>query len=270
MTETARQLGISRSNLSIAITKLETALGVELFEKAGRGVRLSESGRKFYLRLKGPLAEIDLAVKETIGRDELSVMVGLPVMWSELIAEFAARRPDIRVASRQVSPHQVERFFATHNFDFWLTSTDPEQFSHLLDAQKIYSAPIMLAVHKGHALASRDSVSLKELSDEDFIFPTNEYTLQNTYLKICRENGFEPKILGYSIFESRIKAVAKGKGISFMDYVEKENNVFRDIALLKISDVPPRDYYICSPKGRSLSPNAEDFLAFIRDYYAEC
>lgn len=118
MTEAAARLGISRSNLSIAISKLETELGVELLEKAGRGVRLSKEGKRFYSRLRGPLAELELLLRESSGRNELSVMVGLPVIWSEPIAEFAARRPDVRVVSRQVSPHQVGNLFAAHNADF--------------------------------------------------------------------------------------------------------------------------------------------------------
>jgi len=267
MTETAGQLGISRSNLSIAISKLETELGVELLEKAGRGVRLSKNGQKFYARLKGPLAELDLAIRETTRREDLSVMVGIPVMWSQPIAEFAAQRPDIRVGTRQVSPRQVETFFAEQGFDFWLTGTDPAPFAALLDAQKLHSAPLVLAVHKGHALAGRESVSIKELKDESFIFTTNEYTLRDVHMKICRENGFEPKVVDYAVFDNRIRAVARGKGVSFIDYAEKENTVFRDISLLKVHDVPFRNYYICSPKGRSLSPNAEDFLAFIKSYY---
>lgn len=146
---------------------------------------------------------------------------------------------------------------------------EPERYFGKFTVQRICTAPLMLAVHKEHALASKSIVSIKELKEECFIFPTNEYTLLETYLKICKDNGFEPKIAAYAIFDRRIRAVAKGKGITFIDYVEKDQNMFRDIALLKISDVPPRNYYICWPKGHNLSPHAEDFLAFLKDYYAE-
>lgn len=266
-TETAAQLGISRSNLSMSVKKLETELGVSLFEKAGRGLRLSEDGRGFYKLLKEPLAGLDLAIRETQQRDDIAVMVGLPVMWSEPITEFAVRRPDIRLRTRQVSPRQVERFFTEYNFDFWLTGTDVEKYAHFLDVQKLYSTSIKLAVHKEHPLAKRESVSLWELSEESFLFPTNEYTLQNTYAKMCRESGFEPKISAYAIFDDRIKSVARGEGVTFMDYSETDGNVFRNIALLKVNDMPPRNYYVCSLKGRSPTPNAKAFLSFLKGYY---
>lgn len=64
LTQTAEELMISASSLSATIRKLEKELNVELFERKGRNIRLSTSGKIFYKYISQAQTLFDTAVTE--------------------------------------------------------------------------------------------------------------------------------------------------------------------------------------------------------------
>ena len=59
MTEAARSLHVTQSSLSKTIGRLEEDLGVPLFDRVGRKLRLNEFGSRFYLRAERALFELE-------------------------------------------------------------------------------------------------------------------------------------------------------------------------------------------------------------------
>ena len=98
---TAERLGISQPGVSEAVRALESRLGVKVFDRTSRRVRLTQAGEALKRNLEPALAAVDQALADT---SELSVAVrGLlrigfvlttegPAL-SRLIAEFQARYP---------------------------------------------------------------------------------------------------------------------------------------------------------------------------------
>ena len=64
LTATAAELYISPPSLSAAISRLETDLGVPLFDRVGRNIRLNDKGRQFYDHVKLALDELDKGFDE--------------------------------------------------------------------------------------------------------------------------------------------------------------------------------------------------------------
>jgi len=268
VTETARRLHISSPSLSGTIGRLEAELGVELFEPAGRGIRLNETGKRLYSRLKPALAEIDLAIREETQRDDVGVVVSIPTAWSDMLIDFSAKRPDILLRTETGNSHRVKSLFSTNEFDFWITAADAAEHADYFDAQELCDHSIVLAVHETHPLAQRQSVSLRELKDEKFLFPRRQYKSYDNHLQLCRGAGFEPKVVAAKPPQTRIEMVFRNEGVSFLECMENKSDLFRGVALVKISDLPPREpCYICMRKGRRLSPNAQTFLDFALNYY---
>jgi DNA-binding transcriptional LysR family regulator len=78
----AEEMGLSRSAVSKAIARLEERLGVQLFHRTTRSLRLTDEGALFYERCSGALAEIEAAEQlfesgqsEPVGRLRISVPV---------------------------------------------------------------------------------------------------------------------------------------------------------------------------------------------------
>jgi len=59
MTRAAAELGIAQPALSQTISRLEAELGISLFERVGRGIRLSEFGKAYALRVERIFQELE-------------------------------------------------------------------------------------------------------------------------------------------------------------------------------------------------------------------
>ncbi len=268
VTKAAQQLHITPPCLSKVISRLETELGLKLFERAGRGIRINETGRTLYCRLKPLLDEFDLVIKETVQRDDVGVIIGIPTAWSDMLIDFAKQRPDIRLRIQVDIPCNVKSYFATNEYDFWITTTDAAEHADFFDARELCADSIVLAVHETHPLSHRGSVSLQELKDESFIFPFSKYKAHDKFLRLCQTGGFEPKIVACADSSGRLERVSRNEGVAFMECMENKSILHRSVALLEISDLPPGSpCYICSRKGRKISPNAQAFLNFALRYY---
>lgn len=101
----ALDLGMSTTALSNAIGKLETALGVRLFNRTTRSVSLTEAGRAFVERVGPPLEEIRGAMD--VARSQQATPSGTlrinafataaREILSPLVLEFLRRWPDVHV-----------------------------------------------------------------------------------------------------------------------------------------------------------------------------
>ena len=264
----AQTLHISSPSLSNTIKKMEAELGVDLFKPAGRGICLTETGKEFYGRIKPLLDEIDLAIRETTQRDGVGVVINIATAWSDMLIDFAAQRPDIHLRTAVAYSQRANELLATSDFDFWITTIAAARYRDFLDVRELCTNSLTLAVHESHPLASRESVSLSKLKDETFLFPIAPSSAHSDHLRLCREAGFEPKIADTANPESRLGMVSRNKGVTFLESIGNSNALLYGIKLVQISDLPPRPpCYICSRKGRRLSPHAQAFLDFALRYY---
>ena len=78
----AQQLGLSRSAVGKAVARLEERLGVQLFHRTTRSLKLTDEGALFYERCAGALADVRAAEqmfetgqREPVGRLRISVPV---------------------------------------------------------------------------------------------------------------------------------------------------------------------------------------------------
>lgn len=88
-----------------------------------------------------------------------------------------------------------------------------------LEYVKVARNQLKLIVPEGHPLSERDSVSVAELSQENFVlFERNvtPLTVDNT-ISMCVSNGFSPTIVYYvRDAQSMLYAVGMGKGVAFL------------------------------------------------------
>ena len=175
---TAERLGISQPGVSEAVRVLESRLGVKVFERTSRRVRLTPEGEELRRNLVPALAALDQALAQT---SELSRAVhGLlrigfvlttegPAL-SRLIAAFQASYPACEVRLQEVETFDAYRALRRGDIDVlcnWLAVDEPDltagaAFAHYQRA---------VAVAATHRLASKNTVSVEELADEEVALP---------------------------------------------------------------------------------------------------
>ncbi|HEY4420880.1 MAG TPA: LysR substrate-binding domain-containing protein, partial [Pseudonocardia sp.] len=169
MTHAAEEIGVPQSTLSRSIARLEADLGVELFVRAGRTVRLTREGRTLLRHAERALGELTAAVREIQGdADELHGRIGLAFLTTlgvaavpRLLRDFRATHPDVRFTLMQ-GPHALllERV-RSGDADLALTSPLPDEPG--LVAEPLDDEELRLAVPADHPLAARrEGVALAE------------------------------------------------------------------------------------------------------------
>jgi DNA-binding transcriptional LysR family regulator len=171
---TAERLGISQPGVSEAVRVLEGRLGVKVFDRTSRRVRLTSAGEELKRHLAPALAALDQALAQTsqLSRSVRGLLrVGFvlttegPAL-SGLVATFQARYPACEVRLQEVETFDAYRALRRGDIDVlcnWLAVEEPD----LTAGTAFAYYPRALAVAATHRLASQNTVSIEDLANED-------------------------------------------------------------------------------------------------------
>jgi LysR family transcriptional activator of glutamate synthase operon len=248
VTEAAQNLHITQSSLSKTIQRLEEDLGVPLFDRIGRKLRLNEFGSRFLRRAERALFELEQGKQELSdlsspehGTLELAVTTASTL--PNILREFRKKRPNIHFHVQMLTTQEMVTLLHRGEVDFCLSSPPIEGDD--IECQIVFIDPILVAVPQGHRLADRSSVSLTELRDEWFVGVKRGYGTRDLIDSVCKSVGFVPKYVYEGDEPARLSSLVEAEiGIAFIPstarnsrehikYLQVENHeLVREIALL--------------------------------------
>ena len=171
---TAERLGISQPGVSEAVRVLESRLGVKVFERTSRRVRLTPAGEELKRNLAPAVAALDQALAQAsqLSRAVRGLLrVGFvlttegPAL-SRLIAAFQDRYPACEVRLQEVETFDAYRALRRGDVDVlcnWLAVDEPD----LTAGAAFAYYPRALAVAATHRLAGQNAVSIEDVADEE-------------------------------------------------------------------------------------------------------
>ncbi|KQX17599.1 MULTISPECIES: LysR family transcriptional regulator [unclassified Sphingomonas] len=249
----ALQLRVAQPALTRQIKDLESELGVELFERLPRGVRLSAAGQVFLQDAEDILAQVDRAVDRArrLASGHLgTIRVGL----SEIISghgfisygllKFREGEPGVVLDLKSMSSMQQIMALKDGTIDAGIVydAHIDDRDAPLIDRARIGVGLTMLAVHEGHRLAGREAVTMADLADEAVLWPTRR-TAPGYYDRLmaaCNAAGGAPRIVQECTTNSiLLSLVAVGMGIGFVT-VSPPLASFHNIRLVPIVDLDLR------------------------------
>ncbi|MGW4113208.1 LysR family transcriptional regulator [Actinosynnema sp. NPDC004786] len=175
-TGAARDLYVSQPALSRQIRQLEADLGVELFVRTGREVRLTAAGGELLPRAREALFGWRDAVRvaRSMAAAESNVLrVGFVASGGGEVARrvrsaFAARRPDVVVEPKRCDwggePDALRQGLVDVAFVWLPADTDGLRF------RVVATEPRYVALARDHPLAGRGSVGIADLRDEPLMW----------------------------------------------------------------------------------------------------
>lgn len=238
MSKAATMLHVSQPTLSGSIIRLETELGVQLFDRVGRSIRLNDKGDLFLQGARRALRDLD-AVSETVqaiseqsvGKVALGVFVPFTHA-AGCIARFSAENP---YASFEINGHiEVAELAKMQTFDVVLYP-DTKEFSNI-NGVPVGEDVLGVIVSEDHPLATRTKVRVSELEDEDFVFMDNSEQANLQMRDLCLQAGFSPTarfVVNSAIAQKQL--VEKGLCVGFVrsgyraEYTEGVRNRFIEI-----------------------------------------
>lgn len=221
----AHRLGITQPPLSLQIQRLESHLGVLLFERTNRRVRLTAAGRALLEDGRHLIADFvsaaDSARRAARGETgSLTVAFASSVMFLALpniIQTFRQQFPFVRLELRELPTGPQLMALRTGELDIGFLRQPP------LDAdirtEQMMEENLVLAISKQHELASRKRLRLIDVGNEDFVlFPRDLAPgLYAHVLAVCAEAGVHPRIVQTSReLYTTISLVEAGLGVTIV------------------------------------------------------
>ena len=228
-TEAAEALFVSQPALSKQIALFEREVGAPLFERRGRGVRLTAAGQYLYRQLKDVPALVARSVEQAqrIGRGgagalRIGILEGQELNPSLLarLQMFYSMYPEVDVALERNGFKNLRAGLENGHYDMIITLSF--ELGHIKNARHeiVFSQRGAIAMNRRHPLAGSETVTLAMLADEDFlaISPAESAGGHGLFLKQCEACGFTPRIVRQlSTLESLLLGVEAGMGIAVID-----------------------------------------------------
>ena len=213
----------NQSVLSRQVMALEEELGVRLFDRSGSRAVPTEAGRVLYEDAKNILSAHDVFANhaaELMHSGKTSLCIGIPPTLSLEIVYNALKPIEKDFPSVSFSAVDYEDRNAVADLKSGLIDMAVLRENSVQDScfhtYPIYPDVLLLCVNENHSLASRGSVSIRELEGEDFILSKKNTPTCEIAMKACRDAGFEPRVIQNCRVESMISYVSKGKGVAMV------------------------------------------------------
>ncbi|MDF2926049.1 MAG: LysR family transcriptional regulator [Paenibacillaceae bacterium] len=280
----AEKLHIAQPSLSQQLAKLEKELGVLLFSRNTNSVELTHAGAAFMEKAHMILDMVGQLTKEMEDISELKkgkLIVGsLPITGSHILPRvlplFHSRYPGIEIHLIEDTTQVLEHLTAAGQTDICLLTLPVLEENLAYD--QLAEEEILLAVPPRHRLSPRDGqaacageVSIRELHDEPFIVLKRGQGFRQIALELCRQNGFEPRIVFESSnIETVQSLVAAGMGIAFVPRMIAmgHGTAFMPV-YLRLTERPSRMLAVAYRKGRYISKASVAFMDVVREVMSD-
>lgn len=268
----AQKLHISQPSLSNAIKNLEQEVGSPLLERNTRKMELTDAGKILYQKSLLVLSQMNVLKKEMeevklTGSGDLIIGIIESVKhWiPKVIREYQRRFPSINIKLIEVlSGKAVKESLRKYHTHLLITNQfiDEEDIESL----PLYDERLMLALHKDHPLAEKESIRLKDLASEPFIISTEGFQTREDILTAFSFEQVNPQIkFEIERFETALTLVRENLGVTIIP--ENYLSGSTDASLVrKTIDSPAleRTVYLAYMKNRYLAPAVQAFLEEVR------
>jgi DNA-binding transcriptional LysR family regulator len=227
VTAAARELFVSQSAVSTALADLEATLGITLFVRSQKGMRLTAPGQRAVTAADNVLAGLD-QLRESASREreevEGTLTIGCyatiaPILLPRVIAEFSRRYPLVRFSFVEAAHEALLDDLLNTRIDLAITyhyELDSVRTAPGVTAQPLRSDPPYVLTPVDGALSARERVGLADLASEPLILfdlpPGGDY-----FLGLFARAGLTPNVrFRTTSFEMVRALVARGLGSALL------------------------------------------------------
>ena len=239
----ANALGVAQSSVSARVKALEEDLGILLFERHARGVRLTEAGRHFVASVSTGIDQLDHAVK-TAGAlargEEGCLRIGLHVpplagFLADLLARYHEQYPRIGIDVAEGRSADIMQLVREGQLDIAFVIGAPK--AEDCHSRLLWSEALTAVIPADHPLANCSAITWIDLTAETFLVRyggTGPQAHDHVTRRIA-ELGHHPRILRWDVGrETLFHMVAQGWGVTIttesVASVPVSGLVFRPIA----------------------------------------
>lgn len=276
MSKAAEQMSLSQPSVSLLIQSLEQDLATQLFQRRGPRIHLTVEGRTL-LELALPLVEGLETLPDAFHERCNNVVTGsLNIAAGEsttlyllpgFVRQFTAEYPQIPVTLHNASGNDGLTLLRSGQADFAVgpvLQIPPDiLFTPLFSYEPVLIAP------PGHPLATRSSVSLRDIQPYGLIMPPRQMSTRGVIDIVFQQHNLDYTVKmeagGWEVIK---RYVEMGLGVSIVTSICLTGR--EKFAVIPLGNYfPPRSYGLILRRGRSISPAARRFIELMHPGAAE-
>lgn len=218
----AAELGISEPALSRSVARLEGQLGVQVFDRVGRGLRLNAYGKLLLEHAERAFNELDLCEQliRSLSAGGEQVTIGfIPSLGTRIVPKILVQAIKL---DRLIRPRFFEgrgpalrTMLLNGTIDLYLGTLlfpDPA-----IDWQPAWEEAVAAVIPASHRLAARGELELRDLAQDPWLIARSAATTRRALVEAARTSGFAANIVFESDdFATIIGLVEAGHGVALL------------------------------------------------------
>ncbi|ERK16367.1 Transcriptional regulator, LysR family [Pantoea sp. AS-PWVM4] len=271
----SQQLFVAISAISRHIQRLETRLGVTLFERSPRGMQLNDAGHILANHVRRSMADMELAVAElqgikAVAQTTIRVVCtdGLAFnLLPNLMAKFRRLHPRVSFILTVGTGRQVPELVRNGECDLAIRFIlSPESGVEVLAS---FPSPVLIFMKDDHPLAERD-IQLADLNAWPVVLPDQSATIRQLFDLSCRMNNvFIDPVFTCNHFSTLYEFVCQTPGaISVSSHYSIMTRARQDGLIIKTinrDQLSQRSLQLQSEMGKPRSAMLDAFFVFLRE-----
>jgi DNA-binding transcriptional LysR family regulator len=276
VTLAAHALAISQSSVTAAIKDLEADLGVKLFDRHSRGLKVTHRGHHFLRHATDILSAVSGARQAFAQEDEAatgqlqlgvtSLMAGY--VMSDLLSKYRRANPQVVVSAIEDSGDYLQHLLVGGELDVAVMVSSNLRERTGLQMEILNVSPYRLWLPIGHPLVRQESISLSDIAAEPLIV-LNVDEMEEEAVKLLSALGTRPRVAFRTRSVEAVRSlVATGAGVALLpDLVyrpwslEGDRIESRDVS----GALPVVKLGVFWRRGSPLSAAARDFIEITKE-----
>ncbi|MBQ7534182.1 MAG: LysR family transcriptional regulator, partial [Stomatobaculum sp.] len=277
-TRAANELGYAQSTVTFHIQTLEEELGVSLFDRIGKKVKLTKAGE--YLvnyanemeRIISDMAQISNTVNMVRGTLRIGVVESLLATYMvEALSRYSKSFPDVNIEVVTGSTAGLMELLRSNDVDLIFVMG-----SRIVDFDfvraMIQEAGVSFVASSSHPLAGKEEIGFEEIAADRMILPEKSSLYRKSIEMIAGKTDciFAP-VIQVNNTTSILGLLKTGNGISYLpDYLTREGVEDGSLTILNVR-CEPQKYYIqiLYHRNKWISPQMTEFINLIKDLMIE-
>jgi LysR family transcriptional regulator of gallate degradation len=198
----AAHMNMTQAGASMALSRIEAALGQELFQRRMQGMVPTEVTDRLVIRARRILAELrhmDSDISAITGTLTGSIVIGTTPLgrthfFPNAIATAISQHPGIRVTAVESTYEQLVGSLRSGDIDIVFGVLRPRHLCQGLITEPLFTDRLSVVVRTGHPLAKRTQLQMADLIGEKWILPRPNAMARPMFEAAFKKLGLPPPI----------------------------------------------------------------------------
>ncbi len=221
--QAAQVLNYAQSSISAQIKTLESDIGIQLFERIGKRVVLTEAGEKMLRYTHKLLAIEEEARAEVSGKPKVTTLLTLRMPqtiatyhFPSVLSEFHSRYSDVHLDITNCALQSLEHELSIGTVDLAFLLADSIDAANL-EFEMLGVERLILATFPGHMLAGKKSLSYEDLQGQTLFLPKADCGYRMMFEQTLTVEKIQPKaVIEMNSVEAIKQSVMKGIGLTII------------------------------------------------------